>query len=519
MATTRGWALKGNIIDAISYILDLQNNLVKTENGILVHTSDGGVTPLLDGYRWKREHLNNHNKHVGYHFQFSLPHGEGSADDCLELAKEWIETISNGKAKYVIAVHTNTKNIHAHIICDWFLNDGKQWDIFWKKDRKRFRAAADRICKAHGFSVLEQTQERGQHYFEWLQNNTDSDRESLKKIIDDTIPKVASYDDLKNYLKALGFTVKDTDSEKQESKNTFVFTADIKLIHRDVDGTYLIRIPYQKDLIRVDEENFKWLKPNKTARIILPVDKKINVFNDTHNYKATVTAEDLKRDFEDKKRKERKGLRIIMPHGKKVIRTQFLKDENGNTYSTEDIKKRIKENGIYFTDEKIRHVIENQNDFATVLEAKRDLYERAGIKSEMDSKTIFRSQKQENYFRWKANQVQKRMDRLNYDKLLEKDRSNLELMKERKSELQKELADIHKSLNELEQEINVTIQQRMENTIQISDEELDKAIVESKEPLLTKKAEVKEQIRLYSQRIDNAEHIKTKQQRIQEIVR
>lgn len=519
MATTRGWALHGNIMNAIEYVLDLKNEQQKTEDGILVDTSEGTGTPLLDGVRWKEQHINHKNKGVGYHLQFSLPPGEGTPEDCLELAKEWIDTISKGKAKYVIAVHTNKGSIHAHVICDWYLNDGKRWNIYFKQDRYRFRAAADRICKAHGFSVLENTQEKGQHYFDWMQNRTDSDRMALTKILEDTVDRVASYEDFKNYLEACGFTVMDDRTEKKKNENVFTFTADIKLIHPESNGTFKIRIPYQKDWIEVNSENIKWLKENKTAQITIPIDKEIHVFNENLVYRETVLTDRLKKHFEEKSKKERKGLRIIMPHGKKVIRTKFLKDEHGHSYSLESIEQRIAKNGRYFSDPKIQDVIRNAGSYQSVLDAQQDLYERADVKSEMDSTTIFRSKKQENYFRWRAQQIQRRMDKLSYENLLEKDRKDLPLMQSRKQELIEQLDEVQAALKEMDQELNQILQQRIEGTLQISDEELEKAIEEGKAPLLEKKNTLKESIRLYSDRIQKAEAYQKKKYRQQEQTR
>ena len=102
MATTRGWALKGNIMDAINYVLDLKHHEAKTNGGIYTTSSYEDVSPLLSGYKMK---TNSHNykqketqgtkkKNVGYHLQFSLAPREGTPEDCLKMAEEWINTIS-----------------------------------------------------------------------------------------------------------------------------------------------------------------------------------------------------------------------------------------------------------------------------------------------------------------------------------------------------------------------------------------------------------------------------------------
>ena len=131
-------------------------------------------------------------------FTKTLSDGESYNSDYNEGTE--VKIVSNGKAKYIIAVHTNTNNIHAHIAVDKYLKDGKVWDIYWKRDQKRFREISDRICVKHGFSVLEETRNRSQTYFEWLGEHSDNNRDVIKKIMDTVIPKVASYNYFKNYM-------------------------------------------------------------------------------------------------------------------------------------------------------------------------------------------------------------------------------------------------------------------------------------------------------------------------------
>lgn len=240
MATTRGWAMKGNIVNLVNYILDIGNGESKTENGHYVIASNSEL-PMSEAFKWKKSQTNSHSESVGYHFQLSLPSGEGSADDCMMLAEEWINAISDGKANYIIAVHTNTNNIHAHIAVNYYLNDGKPWKIYWKRDQKRFREISDRICVKHGFSVLEETRNRSQTYFEWLGEHSDNNRDVIKKIMDTVIPKVASYNDFKNYMECMGFKI--YDDMKSTDANVFQFTVNVKLIHEEEDGSYMVRIP------------------------------------------------------------------------------------------------------------------------------------------------------------------------------------------------------------------------------------------------------------------------------------
>lgn len=511
--------MRGNIVDAVSYILDIKNGQEKTEGGIFQCNSEGNTSSLFNSFVWKSRHLHRPMEKVGYHLQFSLPVGEGNADDCLMLAEEWIKTISNNKAKYVIAVHTNTHSIHAHIICDLYDNDGKEWIIFWKRDKNRFRAAADRICKQHGFSVLEETKAKGQHYFEYMNDKTDSNRDFLKKILDDAIPRVASYDDLKDYLDSLGFRVYDNKSVVDE--NNFIFTADKKALNIEKvgDDSYQIRIPGKSERVQVDAENLVWLKENKTARISIPVDKTVSLYSSNGEYLEDVSVSLLKKDFEEKHKDKRSGLRIRVPDSKRVIRTDRLdRNDNGEGYSFDEILERIKNNGVAFTDSTIKDVIQNRNDFKKNMDARTQIFERAGVKLERTSSTLYKSVKQERYYKWKAESVMRQMDKMSYNALLEQDRNNINLLKNRRNVLQDEINKVNESLSEIDESLNSLSQQRIEGIIQISDEEVEKYIDENRNPLVEQKAKLQEMIRLYSERINKAEESEQKKEKEKSVI-
>lgn len=415
MATTRGWAMKGNIVNLVNYILDIGGGEEKTENGLYVLSSSGDF-PMATAYKWKTEQIKHDSNSVGYHFQLSLPTGEGTAEDCMMLAEEWINAISDEKANYIIAVHTNTNNIHAHIAANYYLNDGKPWRIYWKRDQKRFREISDRICVKHGFSVLEETRNRSQTYFEWLGEHSDNNRDVVKKIMDTVIPKVASYNDFKNYMECMGFKI--YDDMKSTDANVFQFTVNVKLIHEEEDGSYMVRIPYDTQYVRVEPEEFEWLTEDKTARITIPIDKDVSVFDSSMAYKGLKDAEELKRLFEDKTKGKRKGLRIRMPESKYIVRTNRLEpNEDGLGYSLEDVMQRINNNGRIINTQDIQSALDSQGDFNKVMQARRNLYESANVKFDPTT-TLFKSVRQESYFRWKATEVQKVMDRMNYRMML-----------------------------------------------------------------------------------------------------
>lgn len=511
MATTRGWALRGNIMDAINYVLDLKNEEQKTCDGIYVSSSYEDISPMAAAYHMRmKDTMHRKRDVVGYHFQFSLAPGEGTPEDCLKMAKEWIDTISKGQANYVIAVHTDKASIHAHIIVDSIKKNDKFWKIYWKRDKRIFRAASDRISRKYHYSVLEETMERGRTYFEWMNDKkSDNNRELLKKVLDTAIKKVASYEDLKLYMEKLGFQF--YDNLNRSNENIFRFTADIKLIKETMEGDYLIRIPYQKNLIRVDPDYLKWLKEGKTAEIKLPVDTMVMHYDSDQTYLGEVSVQDLKKSFEDKTRKGRDGLRIRVPGSKKIIRTKFLSEDG--SYSLDAILERISNNGRLETDPEIKKFINNETNYEEVKNQRRNLFEQADIHTEFKGSTIYKSIRQENYFKWRSNQMTKIMDQYNYSNLLETDRRNLNKLKQRKEELSKELKGIYEDLHKLDKEINSMMLDQIEGVLQMSEKEIDEYIKENKIPLEKRRNELKEMIRLYNDRIDKVESTKQKEQK------
>lgn len=503
-------------MDAINYVLDLKHHESKTNGGIYATSSYEDVSPLVASYKMKmnsiryksKETSGTKKKNIGYHLQFSMAPGEGTPEDCLKMAEEWINSISDGKANYVIAVHTDKPSIHAHIIVDSVLKDNRFWKIYWKRDKKRFRAAADRICRKYHYSVLEETMEKGRNYFEWMEDHkTDNNRELLKRVLDKAIEKVASYEDLKLYLEKLGFKLQD--NLKMEKSNVFRFTADIKLIEKTIDGEYLIRVPYSKNKIRVEPEYFKWLKEGKTAEINLPIDKDVMYYEPDGSYLGFIRSEELKRSFDDKTRKGRSGLRIKIPGSKRWIRTKFLSEDGA--YSLDQILKRIQENGRSQTDPYIRDFIHGESNYDETQEFRRNLFQEADVHMDFNNSTIYRSLKQENYFKWKSNEMNKLMDRYKYENLLEKDRKNIDQLKARRDTLSKELRILYQDIENLDKKINSMMLDQIEGVLTMSDKEIENYIKENKEPLEARKEELKKMIHLYNERIDKVEN-QTQQQ-------
>ena len=150
----------------------------------------------------------------------------------------------------VISTHTNTDNIHNHIVfCAWNYDGGKHHNhnAFYRDLRKE----SDKLCREYGLSILDHTQNtnllrwtdengktrfyehterkrrineernamsektasindyRNTPQYEDYREATDTNRAALKSYIDNLLPTVISYDDLLERLREIGFIIRD----------------------------------------------------------------------------------------------------------------------------------------------------------------------------------------------------------------------------------------------------------------------------------------------------------------------
>ena len=183
----------------------------------------------------------------------------------------------------------------------------------------------------------------------------------VRKMLYYFIPKVKSYDDLKNVLKQLGFNIRD----KYDSLKSFRFTADDSLMVKREDAipnlanknVTWFRLPRMKGLyyIEIPNEYIKWNEKAKedgsTATIELPINEKFVVLTESQlrNVNSVYdrnenmqTIDEFRECWEDKTKGE--GFTILLPDSSVEIDFSSIRDMNGNSYSLESIMSFIKEN-------------------------------------------------------------------------------------------------------------------------------------------------------------------------------
>lgn len=189
----------------------------------------------------------------------------------------------------------------------------------------------------------------------------DEPRDAVRKILYYFLPKVASYNDLKEVLKQLGFNIHD----KYELNNVFKFTADESLkVERSDDIPVLanydviwFRMPNTNgdQFIEIPNKYISWNEKAKedgsTATIELPINENFvvltksqlrNVNSVYDRNEKMQTIDEFRECWEDKTKQD--VFTISLPDSDLEIDFSSIDDVNGNPYTLESIESFIKDN-------------------------------------------------------------------------------------------------------------------------------------------------------------------------------
>lgn len=202
MATTSIHSIKSTEINAIKYI----SNPSKTKNGEYVSGSDfeSGVNAYEVECYFEAARLKNRSypEISSKHIIQSFKGDEVTPEQAHELGIELCDRLLKGQYQYVIATHTDTANVHNHIIVNnTNLINGKTFTYL--EDRKanptwkKIRDISDEICKEHGLSVVKDTSKiKGKSWYEWdMANKNLSWKKKLRNAIDISVRYSLDFDD------------------------------------------------------------------------------------------------------------------------------------------------------------------------------------------------------------------------------------------------------------------------------------------------------------------------------------
>lgn len=511
-------SLRGNIQDAIDYILD-EN---KTEP-MLTSCTNCNV-PQLAGTVWKyQQHIRfddrlNSDGVQGYHFILSFDDMNVTSEQVHDIAERFLSEATNDEYDDVIAVHTNTDHLHAHIIVNPInKNTNKKWNIYFKKEINFFKEIENRICKDYGIEPL--PIKRGTSRSWWKHHNEkmgDGHDTIITKTLDYLVNKVQSYEQLKIYLTNIGYTVEDDlDAVKQIDENrlrNFEFTINKKLINESFSDeySYFIRIPFTNEYFQIPIENGTWVNAEKnTLKCKMDLTKNYVIYDKAANIiNSNKSGRIISQNLEEKNcRGIREGLRIKVPGSKYFRRCKYLKNrENLDLhYSLDDIIERIRNNNVDELDPNIANVINVKPEGKRQKEIKNVFYDNANIKTKYNQSDFYTMSKQQKYIHFKSKEIQNILDRIATSSDTFNDVLNLSNLKDIRRQISKELRNINEKIKMFENKYDELMEQVMEGIIDATDDEIEKFVGENITPLRQEKFKLKIEHKNISERISKAE--------------
>lgn len=152
-----------------------------------------------------KEHIKMH------HYVFSFKGKEVTPERANRIVQEWAKKVFGDDRQILIAVHTDTDNIHVHVAVNAYSMKGERW-LDNKATLNYCREEANKICKREKLNVIEKPKWNGrQSYAEWLaRQNGISWKEKLCNDIDRIVlmENVRNVDDLINQLCRNGYFVR-----------------------------------------------------------------------------------------------------------------------------------------------------------------------------------------------------------------------------------------------------------------------------------------------------------------------
>ena len=205
MAVTKTHPIKSTLKAAIDYILDPE----KTDGKLLASSFGCGLETADIEFAWTREAAGERGTHLGRHLIQSFKVGETTPEEAHKIGQELAEKILGGKYEYVLTTHVDKGHLHNHLIFNAVsFVDYKKYHSN-KQSYHFIRRTSDRICAAHGLSVVQPGEDRGKSYKEYTaEKQGTSYKAKLKAAVDLLIPQVKDFEELLSRLEAAGYEIK-----------------------------------------------------------------------------------------------------------------------------------------------------------------------------------------------------------------------------------------------------------------------------------------------------------------------
>lgn len=146
---------------------------------------------------------------IAYRILQSFAPGEITPEDANKLGYELAMEFTKGRHQFVVSTHVDKAHIHNHVeFCSINLDCDGKFNNF-KNSSFALRELNDRLCREHGYSVIENPKARGQRYQEKAAAKRGrSHKERLRRTIDRILPESRDFDDFLNRMRDEGYEVK-----------------------------------------------------------------------------------------------------------------------------------------------------------------------------------------------------------------------------------------------------------------------------------------------------------------------
>lgn len=218
----------------------------------------------------------------------------------VELAENYLK----GKHQYVVITHTETDNLHNHIIFNSVdFKDLKMFDSTRQHTINDLRQENDRVSAEHGLTIIENGRNKGLTFNEYVARaKKKSFKGNLEEIIDKNISKANSFDEFLELMNKQGYECKSGKylSFKNPRSNKFMRTKMLGVNYFESSIKYRIEnkdfIPIKQDIIDkqwIDKTQAKF-KNNKGLQK-WATKQNINYLNEISSqlYKRNITLQEL----------------------------------------------------------------------------------------------------------------------------------------------------------------------------------------------------------------------------------
>jgi len=129
MAYVKIKSIKKTVKRTIDYILDEQKlgeSMMFSTHRVSTDLADIEFSMIRDEHNQKNNRSQSDNENLAMHIiQSHAPTDQITAEEALEIAEKTAQEFTGNDYSYVIAVHTDTDQIHAHIIVNAYSHTGK----------------------------------------------------------------------------------------------------------------------------------------------------------------------------------------------------------------------------------------------------------------------------------------------------------------------------------------------------------------------------------------------------------